>query len=195
MSETTAPSKQSAEQLVAVATLGRDYADRTMRVKGSINPALTGICREGYLLFAPDEIVSTQDRIFFDMATKLVCTAYGVVAAAIIIEAQVNSDKAMHGGTAVIHREGPETGVIILSETRTNSARTMLTVLRDSQGRYTGLVESKSQEFQITSGRYRNFVPRKDFNQTFCEEARRTIEHMKLNVQIHPDLSFLDSGE
>jgi hypothetical protein len=191
MPDTTTSSEQSMEQLVAVASLGRDYADWRMRLDGYITPALTGICPEGYLLFAPDEIVSSRDRAFFDMASKLVCTAYRVAGAAIVIEAQVDSHKAPHGGTTVIKRNAPEAGVLVLSETRTNSARTMLTVMRDNQGRYTGLTESKSQDFQITSGRYRNFVPRKDFNETFCKEARRTIEHMKLDVRIYTDLSFL----
>jgi hypothetical protein len=186
--------QHSVEQLTVVASMGRDYADLKMRQDGCINPALTGICREGYLLFAPDEIVSSKDRSFFDMATKLVCTAYRVVGAAIVIEAQVNSGKAGHGGKAPIHKEVPDAGVMILSETRTNSARTMLTVLRDEEGSYAGLEESQSGDFHITSGRYCNFVPRKDFNDTFCNEARRTIEHMKLDIRIYPDLSFLGQG-
>ncbi len=190
MSAAAVPSKRALQLLVNIATLGRDYADMKMRTDGFVTPSLIGICPEGYLVFAPEGIMSSNDRAFFDLSTKLICSAYSVVGAAIVIESLVNPGKPIHGGTSVLKKNAPETGLLIISETRKNNARTMFNVVKDEEGHYLGFKESESQEFHISSGRYSNFVPLKDFGDNFRREARTTIEHMKLDFQIHQDNPF-----
>lgn len=191
MTELETASRQNRHLLMKIAVLGRDFADMKMRTDGFVTPSLVGICPEGFLVFSPERIMSSDDRAFFDLSAKLICSAYKVMGAAIVIEALVNAEKPAQGGMSVPKKKVQEVGVIIISETGNNSARTMFNVARDSQGQYLGFVESNSQDFQITSGRYRNFVPRKDFGETFCQEARTTIRNMKLDIQLHSDDLFL----
>lgn len=173
-----------------MAELGRDYAYWSMEKWGFLAPGLVGICPQGYFVFAPENVFTSEDRGVFDMASKLICVSYQAVGGAIVVEASIKSAPAENQKKVITTDQSSNSGVMIISETRLHSSKLLLKTIRDKQDQFVRLQEDQTLNYQVSSGRYTNFIPAGRSTGGFVEEAKGAIERMGLNVQLYQERPF-----
>jgi hypothetical protein len=144
-----------------------------MRKLGRVPPSLLAISPNCSFHFIPDNLKDVRAKDNFANTARLICLAYGVTVAVIILEAWMKTAKP---GETLDTTEPPSEAfdrqevVVITGETIDQKKQKLLPIIRTDAGGFFGFGEHTGPKFDNYKGRFAQIIPPK----------KPTIEGQKL---------------
>src|ERR1039457_290273 len=164
------PQETALDKLLAYA---EGYAEFTMRTLGRVPPSLLAISPKGSFHFIPANLKDVRAKDSFANTARLICLAYGVTAAVIILEAWMKTAKP---GETLDTTEPPSEAfdrqevVIITGESIGQQKQKLLPIIRTDAGGFFGFGEHDGPKYDSFKGRFAQIIP----------PTRPTTEHQEL---------------
>ena len=164
------PQHKTLDDLLAYA---EGYAEFSMRKLGRVPPSLLAISPKGSFHFIPASLKDVRAKDSFANTARLICLAYGVTAAVIILEAWMKTAKP---GETLDTTEPPSEAfdrqeeVVITGESIGQQKQKLLPIIRTDAGGFFGFGEHAGPKFDNYKGRFAQIIPPK----------RPTTEHQEL---------------
>src|ERR1017187_7186121 len=164
------PQETALDKLLAYA---QGYAEFSMRKLGRVPPSLLAISPNGSFHFIPANLKDVRAKDSFANTARLICLAYGVTAAVIILEAWMKIAKP---GETLDTTEPPSEAfdrqevVIITGETIGRQKQKLLPIIRTDAGGFFDFGEHDGPKFDDYKGRFAQIIP----------PTKPATEHQKL---------------
>jgi hypothetical protein len=179
----TGPQETALEKLLAYA---EGYAEFSMRKLGRVPPSLLAISPNGSFHFIPANLKDVRAKDSFANTARLICLAYGVTAAVIILEAWMKTAKP---GETLDTTEPPSEAfdrqevVIITGEAIGQQKQKLLPIIRTDAGGFFGFGEHTGPKFDDYKGRFAQIIPPKKPTTEGQELAKTMLAAMGITEQ------------
>jgi hypothetical protein len=150
------------ESLDALMRRARDYAHFAMHKMGQVRPTLFASTPEGLLMFTPESMTDASAKENFANTARLICAAYGAMAAVLALEAWATFAKP---GEPLDETEAPSEAfdrrelVVLMGESSHERQQQFLPIIRTDAGTFFGFDEMTSPEFDQMKGRFSQILP------------------------------------
>jgi hypothetical protein len=177
------PQETALDKLLAYA---EGYAEFSMRKLGRVPPSLLAISPNGSFHFIPANLKDVRAKDSFANTARLICLAYGVTAAVIILEAWMKTAKP---GETLDMSEPPSEAfdrqevVIITGETVGQQKQKLLPIIRTDAGGFFGFGEHTGPQFDNYQGRFAQIIPPKKPTTEGQELAKTMLAAMGITDQ------------
>ena len=155
------PQQTALDKLLAYA---EGYAEFTMRTLGRVPPSLLAISPKGSFHFIPANLKDVRAKDHFANTARLICLAYGVTAAVIVLEAWMKTAKP---GETLDTTEPPSEAydrqevVIITGEAIGQQKQKLLPIIRTGVGGFFGFGEHVGPKIDNYQDRFAQIIPPK----------------------------------
>ncbi len=177
------PREKALDDLLAYA---EGYAEFSMRKLGRVPPSLLAISPKGSFHFIPASLKDVRAKDTFANTARLICLAYGVTAAVIVLEAWM---KTARPGETLDTTEPPSEGfdrqevVVITGEAIGQQKQKLLPIIRTDAGGFFRLGEHDGPKFDNYQGRFAQIIPPKKPTTEGQELARMMLAVMGITEQ------------
>lgn len=162
------------------------YAEFSMRTLGRVPPSLLAISPNGSFHFMPPRLKDVAAKDNFAYTAHLICTAYGVTVAVIILEAWMKTAKP---GEKLDLDEAPSEAfdcqevVIITGEAVGQHKQRLLPIIRTDAGGFFGFGEHDGPKFDSYEGRFAQMIPPKKPTDKEQKMAKAILAAMGITEQ------------
>jgi hypothetical protein len=135
-----------------------------MRNIGHVPPALLADSPNGVIQFVPDNLKDVRAKDTFANTARLLCVAYEVTAAVLVLEAWMKKAKP---GETLDMTEAPSEAfdrqevVVLTGETVQHSKQMLLPIIRTDAGGFFGFGEDGGSQLHNFEGRFAQLLPPK----------------------------------
>ena len=163
------------------------YAEFSMRKLGRVPPSLLAISPKGSIHFIPDNLKDVRAKDNFANTARMICLAYGVTAAVIVLEAWMKTAKP---GETLDTTEPPSEAfdrqevVVITGEAIDQQKQKLLPIIRTDAGGFFGFGEHDGPKFDNYKGRFAQIIPPKRPTTKHQELARTMLAAMGITEQL-----------
>ena len=177
------PQEKALDNLLAYA---EDYAEFSMRNLGRVPPSLLAISPKGSIHFIPANLKDVRAKDNFANTARLICLAYGVTAAVIVLEAWMKTAKP---GETLDSTEPPSEAfdrqevVVITGEAIGQQKQKLLPIIRTDAGGFFGFGGHDGPKFDNYQGRFAQIIPPKKPTTEGQELARTMLAAMGITEQ------------
>ena len=181
-----APAPQNPQTLPDLMAMAADFAQFSLRHGRQIPPTLLAATKKGPLFFTPESLQDDRSKDEFANTARLVCLAYQVPAAVLILESWM---KMAAPGEALDPDERPSEAldrhevVMVMGEAPGISARKVFKIVRTDAGGFFGLTEWEGLPLDEFQGRFVQLLPPKPATPEVVEVARAMLIVKGLNEQ------------
>jgi len=144
--------------------LAQGYAEFAMRNIGHVPPALLADSPTGLIQFVPDSLKDVRAKDNFANTARLICLAYGVTAAVIVLEAWM---KTATPGEKMDMTEPPSEAfdrqevIVLMGESHSGQKQKFLPIIRSGNGKFFNLGETTVPGMDKMEGRFAQILPPK----------------------------------
>jgi hypothetical protein len=162
------------------------YADFSMRNLGRVPPSLLAISPKGSFHFIPSNLKNVRAKDTFANTARLICLAYGVTAAVIVLEAWMKTAKP---GETLDATEPPSEAfdrpevVVITGEAIGQQKQKLLPIIRTDAGGFFGFGEHTGPKFDNYKGRFAQIIPPKKPTSEDQELAKTMLAAMGITEE------------
>ena len=157
------PEQPEPERLEALAAQAKDYALHMMRTTGSVPATVIADTDEGYVFCMPSALADEAAKDHFAEVARLFAVAQDARALVMVVEAWAKlPDANGHLDTDTPPSQSPdrkEVVVLILEDDHSRNATSMLPILRDQSGAFTGFGDPGPLKFGKSEGRFSGLMP------------------------------------
>jgi hypothetical protein len=152
------PEETALDDLLAYA---EGYAEFSMRTLGRVPPSLLAVSPNGSFHFIPSNLKDERAKDSFANTARLICLAYGVTAAVIVLEAWMKTAKP---GETLDTTEPPSEAfdrqevVVITGESVGQQKQKLLPIIRTDAGGFFGFGEHDGPKFDNYRGRFAQII-------------------------------------
>jgi hypothetical protein len=171
------------EKLLALA---QGYAEFAMRNIGHVPPALLADSLTGVIQFVPHSLKDVRAKNTFANTARLICLAYDVTTAVIVLEAWMKTAKP---GETLDSTEPPTEAfdrqevVLITGEAIGQQKQKLLPIIRTDAGGFFGFGEHDAPKFDNYQGRFAQIIPPKKPTTEDQELAKTMLAAMGITEQ------------
>jgi hypothetical protein len=173
---------QGLEPLAAQAT---GYALHMMRTKGSVPPTVIADTDEGYVFGMPNSLTNDAAKDRFAEVARLFAIAHGARSLVMVVEAWAKlPDANGHLDTETPPSQAPDRREIValMLEDHCRKATSLLPILRDVVGVFTGLGDPGPLQFAESAGRFSGLMPRNKPSAREAAQAKATLLTLGMNI-------------
>ena len=142
------------------------YAEFAMKNIGRVPPTMLAVSPEGLLHFLPESLADERAKDDFANIGRLICAAYGVTSAVMILEAWVKMGKPgekLDMETPLSEAFDREEFVVVMGETQGRKKQRFLPIIRTGVGEFFGFGEFDASKFEGgIEGRFAGMLPPKE---------------------------------
>ena len=138
------------------------YADLSMRQIGQVPPALLAKSPDGLLHFIPNSLADERAKNDFANTARLICVAYGVTAAVLVVESWMKLAKP---GESLDPTKSPSEAldrqevVALMGEVHGQQQQKFLPIIRTDAGGFFGFGDFDVPEMDEIQGRFAQLLP------------------------------------
>jgi hypothetical protein len=177
------PQQKTLDDLLAYA---EGYAEFSMRKLGRVPPSLLAISPKGCFHFIPSSLKDVRAKDNFADTARLICLAYGVTAAVIVLEAWMKTAKP---GETLDMTEPPSEAfdrqevVVITGEAIGQQKQKLLPIIPTDAGGFFGFGENDGPKFDNYQGRFAQIIPPKKPTSESRERAKTMLAAMGITEE------------
>jgi hypothetical protein len=168
-----------------LAAQAREYALHMMRTGGSVPPTVIAATGDGYAFCMPAELADVAAKDRFAEATRLFAIAHNARSLVMVVEAWAKlPDASGHLDLEIppsLAADRKEV-VVLMLEDHFRNATSMLPILRDDSGAFTGFGEAGPLRFGQSEGRFSGLMPRNKPGAREAELAKAALLALGMTV-------------
>jgi len=177
--------KDNLNGLAPLAHQATAYALHMMRTTGSVPPTVIAATDEGYVFCMPTSLTDDAAKDRFAEVARLFAIAHCARAIVMVVEAWAKlPDSRGHLDTATPPSESPDRKevVALMLEDHSRNASSLLPILRNADGAFTGFRDAGPLQFGESAGRFSGLMPRNKPSIREAAQAQSTLQALGMNI-------------
>jgi len=170
------------EPLAAQAT---DYALHMMRTTGSVPPTVIADTDDGYVFCMPSSLADDAAKDRFAEVARLFAVAHSARSLVMVVEAWAKlPDASGHLDTETPPSESPDRREIValMIEDHSRNASSLLPILRDANGTFTGFGDPGPLQYGEAAGRFSGLMPQNKPSAREAAQAKSILLELGMEI-------------